>query len=76
MPVGLVEIMVLVVVAALWAALVALLFVGIRTVVRRLAGPSKRLEGELGVDVLKARLARGEISEAEFEEGQRLLGVR
>lgn len=76
MPVGLAEIMVLVVIAVLWAALVALLFVGIRTVVRRLAGPSKRLEGELGVEVLQARLARGEISVEEFEEGKRILGVR
>jgi uncharacterized membrane protein len=37
-------------------------------------GPRRRLEAEFGLEVLRARLARGEISQAEFEQAKRALG--
>jgi len=42
---------------------------------RTLLGPSRRLEAELGLDALRARLARGEITAQEFEQAKRALGV-
>ncbi len=38
-------------------------------------GPRRRLEADLGLDALKARLARGEITTQEFEQAKRALGV-
>lgn len=41
---------------------------------RAILGPRRRLEAELGREVLRSRLARGEISQAEFEQAKRALG--
>ena len=40
---------------------------------RAILGPRRRLEEEVGVEVLRKRLARGEISQDEFEQGKRAL---
>jgi uncharacterized membrane protein len=55
-------------------ALVFALFFVITRETRAILGPRRRLEAEIGLDVLRARLARGEISQAEFEQGKRALG--
>lgn len=41
---------------------------------RAVLGPRRRLEAELGLEVLRTRLARGEINQAEFEQAKRALG--
>jgi uncharacterized membrane protein len=77
MTVGLVEAVILVVVGLASIAIpVLLLYLVVRAAVRSALGPRKRLEEELGVEVLRGRLSRGEITPAEFDEGKRLLGVR
>ena len=40
---------------------------------RAVLGPRRRLEEELGLEVLRGRLARGEISAAEYEQAKRTL---
>jgi uncharacterized membrane protein len=42
---------------------------------RMLFGPRQRLEAELGLEVLEQRLSRGEISNEEFEQAKRALGL-
>lgn len=42
---------------------------------RMLFGPRRRLEAELGLEVLEQRLSRGEISNEEFEQAKRALGL-
>lgn len=42
---------------------------------RAVFGPRRRLEAELGLEVLERRLARGEISPAEFEQAKHALGL-
>ena len=42
---------------------------------RILFGPRRRLEAEMGLDALRARLARGEITAQEFEQAKRALGA-
>ena len=42
---------------------------------RAMFGPRRRLEAELGLEALEARLARGEISTAEFEQAKRALSA-
>ena len=42
---------------------------------RAVLGPRRRLEGELGLDVLRRRLARGEITQDQFDQGKRALGI-
>lgn len=42
---------------------------------RALFGPHRRLEAELGLEALEARLARGEITRQEFEQAKRALGA-
>lgn len=54
--------------------IVLLLFVAIRWGTRVLLGPRSRLEEELALEVLRGRLARGEISEEEFTLARRALG--
>lgn len=56
-----------------FAVAVALFFVVTRGT-RALLGPRRRLEADLGLNVLRGRLARGEISPAEFEQAKRALG--
>ncbi|MBA3877148.1 MAG: hypothetical protein C0498_09465 [Anaerolinea sp.] len=59
---------------ALFFALVFALFFLITRGTRAILGPRRRLEEELGLEVLRTRLAQGEISEAEFEQAKRALG--
>ena len=77
--IGLVEI-VLVAVYALVAvgivlAVVGALFLGVRWLARSLSGSSRRLETELGLEVLEGRQRRGEITREEFEQAKRTLGA-
>jgi uncharacterized membrane protein len=58
----------------LFFGLVFALFFVITRGTRAVLGPRRRLEEELGIEVLRARLARGEISQAEFEQAKRALG--
>ena len=77
MTVGLAEAVILVLIGLVAIAIpFLLLYLVVRAAVRSALGPRKRLEEELGVEVLRGRLSRGEITPAEFEEGRRLLGVR
>ncbi len=57
-----------------FGVVVALFFVITRGT-RMLFGPSRRLEAEMGLDALRARLARGEITAQEFEQAKRALGA-
>ena len=59
----------------MFAAAVAVLFVAVRGLTRAAFGPRRRLETELGLDVLEGRLARGEITRDEFEAARRALGA-
>lgn len=58
----------------LFFGLVFALFFVITRGTRAILGPRRRLEEELGLEVLRARLARGEISPDEFEQAKRALG--
>lgn len=58
----------------LFFGLILALFIVITRGTRAILGPRRRLEEELGLEVLRGRLARGEISQAEFEQGKRALG--
>lgn len=53
---------------------VAVLFVLFQRGARAAFGPRRRLEEDLGVDVLRHRLARGEITRRDFEDAKRTLG--
>lgn len=55
-------------------ALVLALFFVITRGTRAVLGPRRRLEAEFGLEVLRTRLARGEFSQAEFEQAKRALG--
>lgn len=55
-------------------AVVSALFFVVTRGTRAVLGPRRRLEEELGLEVLRGRLARGEISQAEFEQAKRALG--
>ena len=55
--------------------LVFALFFVITRGTRAILGPRRRLEEDLGLEVLRTRLARGEISQAEFEQAKRALGA-
>jgi uncharacterized membrane protein len=57
----------------LFFGLVLALFFVITRGTRAILGPRRRLEEELGLEVLRARLARGEISLTEFEQAKRAL---
>lgn len=57
-----------------FVVLVVALFLVITRGTRAGLGPRRRLEAELGLEVLRGRLARGEISQAEFEQAKRALG--
>lgn len=54
--------------------LVFALFFVITRGTNAILGSRRRLEEELGLEVLRKRLARGEISQAEFEQAKRPLG--
>ncbi len=56
-------------------ALVLALFVAVRILARGVFGRDRRLERAVGLEVLDARLARGEITREEYEQGKRALGA-
>jgi uncharacterized membrane protein len=58
---------------ALFFALVFALFLLITRGTRTILGPRRRLEEELGLEALRARLARDEISHTESEQARRAL---
>lgn len=53
---------------------VFLLFFAITRATRAVFGPRRRLEEDLALEVLRGRLARGEISSEEFVVARRILG--
>ncbi len=59
----------------LFFGLVLALFFVITRGTRAILGPRRRLEEDLGLEVLRTRLAQGEISQAEFEQAKRVLGA-
>jgi|BarGraNGADG00212_1021973.scaffolds.fasta_scaffold46046_2 uncharacterized membrane protein len=61
--------------AVIFLAAVYAVFLVITRGTRSLFGPRRRLEAEMGLDVLRARLARGEITAQEFEQARRALGA-
>ena len=76
MPADLVFIVVRLFLAALvLTVLVAVLFFVVFRVAWAKFGPRRRHDGELGVVVLQGRLARGEITQAEFDQARRALGA-
>lgn len=60
---------------ALFVGVVSALFLVITRGTRALLGPRRRLEAELGLEVLAGRLARGEITREEYEQAKRALGA-
>lgn len=60
---------------AIFFGLVFGLFYLISRGTRAILGPRRRLEEELGLEALRERLARGEISQELFEQGKRALGL-
>ncbi len=58
----------------IFLALVFGLFFLITRGTRAILGPRRRLEEDLGLEVLRSRLARGEITQAEFDQAKRALG--
>ena len=57
----------------IFVAFVLALFLLITRGTRAVLGPRRRFEEELGLDALRTRLARGEISQTEFEQARRAL---
>ena len=57
----------------LFVALVLGLFLLTTRGTRAILGPRRRLEEALGLEALRTRLARGEISQTEFEQARRAL---
>ncbi len=60
---------------ALFVGVVSALFLVITRGTRAVLGPRRRLEAELGLEVLEGRLARGEITREEYEQAKRALGA-
>ena len=58
---------------SIFFVLVFALFLLITRGTRVILGPRRRLEEELGLEALRTRLARGEISQTEFEQARRAL---
>ena len=59
----------------IFLALVFGLFFLITRGTKAILGPRRRLEQDLGLEVLRSRLARGEITQAEFDQAKRALGA-
>ncbi len=73
--IGPVELLVVLVIAILIVGLaVAILFGLIRAGTVAVFGHDRRLEADLGAQVIRERFARGEISRADAEAGMRALG--
>ncbi len=68
----------LVIAVAMWvfvfAIPVTLFFLVVRAAVRSVFGQERRLEADLGAQVVRERFARGEISREDAEAGMRALG--
>jgi uncharacterized membrane protein len=60
---------------AAFTAAVAALFVAVTWLTRAVLGPRRWFETELGLEALEGRLARGEITRAEFDQAKRALGA-
>jgi uncharacterized membrane protein len=60
---------------AAFIAVVLVLFFVVSRVTRVILGPRRPIEEELGLEVLRKRLARGEITKDEFEQAKRALGL-
>ena len=61
--------------ALVLTGLVAVLFFVVFRATRAMFGPRRRLEADLGVEVLQGRLARGEITQTEFDQARKALGA-
>ena len=59
----------------IFVGLVFALYFLITRSTRAALGPRRRLEEELGLDALRNRFSRGEISQEQFEQGKRALGL-
>jgi uncharacterized membrane protein len=60
---------------AIFGVAVFVLFFVITRVTRVLFGSNRRLEAAFGLETLKARRRRGEITTEEFEQARRALGA-
>lgn len=69
--VGLAELALVLVI--LLVAVVAL-FIAVRVIARGLFGRDRRLERSIGMEVLDARLRRGEITREEYDQARKALG--
>lgn len=69
------DLLTLLVGAIVFFGVVFALFFVITRAARAFFGPHRRLEAELGLEALEARLARGEITRQEFEQARRALGA-
>ena len=59
----------------LWVILAFVLVVAVAWVVIAAASNRQRSAGDDAAAILKARFARGEINQAEYEQARRLLGI-
>lgn len=59
----------------LWMILAVILIVAIVWVLVTAVGGRDRSPADDAAQILKARFARGEISQAEYEQGRHLLGI-
>ncbi len=64
-----------IVAASVFFGIVFALFFAIVRVTRALMGTRRRLEEELGDEVLRLRLARGQITQEEYLQARRALGL-
>lgn len=60
---------------AIFILLVFGLFFLVTRGTRAILGPRRRLEEKLGLEAMGKRLLRGEITEEQFEQGKRALGL-
>jgi putative membrane protein len=77
--VGPLEIAVVLVIAAFWIAVIALVIYGVIRLVRGLSGHdpvSAAAVGDPALDDLRSRFARGEIDEAEYQRRRSVLQAR
>lgn len=65
---------ILIILAAIFVGAVVGLFFLLSRGTRAILGPRRRLEEELGLEVLRRRLASGEISQEQFDQGKQALG--
>jgi putative membrane protein len=75
--VGFASVLIVLVIAAFWGGLLALIFLGIRALLRQNANDRYRPEPpaeDTALELLRQRFARGEIDAAEYEDRRRTLG--